>query len=192
MPLNAHRWRSLSLNLALALVLTQGLLASALAASVAPARLLTVCPHGCQYDSISAALAAANAGDSIDVGAGAYFEHINLKPGVSIRGRGNNATVVSGSDQDTVVRASGGAIGRDTVLEGVTIIGGRAFTGGGIEIRGGASPTIHNNLITQNTSAPEQSYGGGIFISGGSPIDLRQRVSQEQLRLGGRRYCRMG
>jgi len=148
-------------------------------------RLLVVCPQGCPYSSIGAALAQANPGDTVQVGPGIYPESITMRPGVVIRGQGNNASIVTGGDRDTVVRAYGTAIDRSAVLEGLTIIAGRAFTGGGIEIRGGASPTIRNNLITANSAGPTQSYGGGIFVSGGAPLITANVFSGNRSSYGG-------
>ncbi len=148
-------------------------------------RLLLVCPHGCPHASINAALALAAPGDVVQVGPGIYSEHIVMRPGVVIRGEGNNTSIITGADADTVVRAYGADIGRDAILEGITIIAGRAFTGGGIDIRGGASPTIRYNLITANTAGSTQSYGGGIFVSGGSPLIIGNVFTKNYASWGG-------
>jgi parallel beta-helix repeat protein len=138
--------------------------------SAGTGRVLTVCARGCAYTSINAALGLAQAGDTIQVGPGSYLEHVMMRPGVTISGAGNSVSIITGGGDDTVVRAYGAGIGRDAVLEGFTIKEGKSFTGGGIDIRGGASPTIRNNLITENAAGSGESYGGGMFISGGSPL----------------------
>lgn len=162
-----HKWRRIVLTLSLLVSYIFGTFA---ATSAEAGRVLSVCPRGCPYYSISAALRQAVYGDTIQVGPGIYLEHITMQPGVRIRGEGKNVSIITGADQGTVVRALGSGIDRSAILEGVTIIAGKAFTGGGIEIRNGASPTIRDNLITANTAGTSESYGGGIFISGGSPL----------------------
>lgn len=162
-----RHWRHVAIVVAL--------FASLVSGPVPPAagdagRVLPVCPRGCAYASITSALERSAPGDVIQVGPGIYLEHIRMRPGVTIRGEGGNVSIITGGDEDTVVRAYGGDIDRSAVLEGVTVIAGRGFTGGGIDIRSGASPTIRGNLITANNAGSGESYGGGVFISGGSPL----------------------
>lgn len=149
-------------------------------------RVLVVCPRGCPFSTVNSALATSSYGDVVAVGPGVYLEYITLRAGVTIRGEGRHVSIITGADANTVVRAYGASIDRNTVLEGVTIISGRAFNGAGIDIRGGASPTIRNNLITANTAGPLQaSYGGGIFVSGGSPLISGNRFSKNYAASGG-------
>ncbi len=155
---------------AIALALLALVLFSLVAPPLRAAGVLYVCPAGCPFTSIGAALASAQAGDTILVGTGIYPEHLAMKAGVAIRGENSNACILTGGGTDTVVRAQGDDIGPSTVLEGFTIIAGKAANGGGIHIGGGASPTIRNNLITANTAGDSQSFGGGVFISGGAPV----------------------
>ncbi len=173
-------------RLLIAAALLASLVTNILSPSAADSgRILLVCPRGCAYSSINAALSLARSGDLIQVGPGIYMEHIMLRPGVTIRGEGKNVSIITGADADTVVRAYGAAIRRDTVLEGVTIIAGKSFTGGGIDIRGGASPVIRNNLITANNAGSSESYGGGIFISGGSPWIIGNTFTKNHSSYGG-------
>jgi len=137
-----------------------------------------VCPAGCPFTSIGAALASAEAGDTILVQAGIYPERLALKPGVVIHGEDTRGCILTGGGTDTVVRAEGDDVGPSTVLEGFTIVAGKATNGGGIHISGGASPTIRNNLITANTAGDDQSFGGGVFISGGAPIIVGNTFSK--------------
>jgi hypothetical protein len=172
------------------LIIIAALLTSLVANIASPSaaedgRILLVCPRGCGYSSINTALALSHAGDLIQVGPGIYLEHIMMRPGVTIRGEGNNVSIITGADSDTVVRAYGVAIGRDAVLEGVTIIAGKSFTGGGIDIRGGASPVIRGNLITANNAGSSESYGGGIFVSGGSPLIVANTFTKNHSAYGG-------
>jgi pectin methylesterase-like acyl-CoA thioesterase len=60
----------------LALLAAIAVLGAAPAASGAATR--TVCASGCDYPTIGAAVAAANPGDTIDVGAGTYAEQVTV------------------------------------------------------------------------------------------------------------------
>ena len=60
-------------------------------------------------------------------------------------------------------------IGRDSILQGFTIRGGDMGLfefGGGVECSGGASPTILDNIITENRAY----FGAGIDVGSGSPL----------------------
>ncbi len=57
-----------------------------LLAGIAQADTLTVCPHGCDYASIQAALDAASSGDVVEVHSGEYGEEISLNKEVTLRG----------------------------------------------------------------------------------------------------------
>lgn len=151
-------------------------------------RSLQVCPQGCPYFSIVAALSDAQSGDTVEVAGGVYFEHIRLKPGVSLHGAGIGRAIITGGDRDTVVRAQGGAIDGSVVIEGFTVIAGRSSEGGGgIDIRDGASPTIRDNLITANRSGNNatQGYGGGVYVSGGAPLITGNIFSHNYASWGG-------
>ena len=127
---------------------------------------------GC-YTKIQDAINAATTGDTINVAAGTYKEHITMKDGVSVYGQGwdsTTGTVIDGefSSATSVVRFSSG-ITSATVLSGVQVTRGGSGdpndpgNGGGISITG--SPTIQNTLVHNCTGY----YGGGIYISYGSP-----------------------
>jgi hypothetical protein len=67
--------------------------------SSAGAATLDVCPSGCSYSSIKDAVAAANPGDTVEVGPGTYTEAVPIaisKP-VTIRGAGADSTTVLGN-----------------------------------------------------------------------------------------------
>jgi pectin methylesterase-like acyl-CoA thioesterase len=60
---------------------------------------LTVCASGCNYTSISAAVAAAIAGDTISVTDAIHTEkYITIDRNLTIQGRGIDATIVQASD----------------------------------------------------------------------------------------------
>lgn len=123
------------------------------------------------YASIGAAVNEARYGDTIIVNPGTYKETISMKSGVRIYGAGAEVTVISGDGSGPVVTASGAEIAGDTVVSGLTIMGGNADQGGGIYIHD-ASPTLENNIISSNAAT---FFGGGICIRGGLPT-IRNNV----------------
>ncbi len=118
-----------------------------------------VCPVGCRYSSIQAALDAAPAGATVRVGAGTYYEAVTVsgdKTLLSVRGAIN-----------TIINATGkvkrGVVVRRGVLDGFTVTGG---TG---EVGVTTSGTVRNNRITNNTTVSGivgyEEGGGGIVVS---------------------------
>ena len=62
---------------------------------------ISVCPSGCSYSSIQAAINTASAGDTIIVGDGSYKESVIVNKSVSIRSENGPAkTSVEASDSD--------------------------------------------------------------------------------------------
>jgi len=118
----------------------------------------TVCPSGCAYASIQAAIEAAADNDVIVVGAGTYRENLNfLGKAVVVRSaHGPAATILDGGARGSVVTFASGE-GYGAVLEGFTVTNGASLSGGGIYCRQ-ASPTLAGNLIRGNTA----EYGAGI------------------------------
>jgi Right handed beta helix region/Bacterial Ig domain/Domain of unknown function (DUF5123) len=124
--------------------------------------------------TIQAAINVANDGDRVLVAPGTYFEHIDFS-GKSITvtsESGPQLTIIDAGNTDPVVRFTSGE-GRDSVLNGFTLQNGRTnFGGGGAPPDGGGiviqstSPTITNNVITNNHA----SRGSGIGIVFGSPL----------------------
>lgn len=119
-----------------------------------------VCPVGCRYSSIQAALDAAPAGATVRVGAGTYYEGVNINNGktlVSVRGAAQTIINASRKVQRGVVIWRG-------VLDGFTVTGGA----GGIGVT--TSGTIRNNRITNNATVGgivgifTREGGGGIVV----------------------------
>ena len=94
--------------------------------------------------SIQAAINVAAAGDEIIVAPGTYFETIDfLGKAIALRSSGGPlVTVIDGSGAGGSVVQCVNAEGPGTVLEGFTITGGNADTGGGMR-NVGSSPTIN-------------------------------------------------
>lgn len=171
----------------------------------------------------------AQSGDEVWVIKGTYTENIILKDGVSVLGgftgseyrtsqrRINpKSTIIDGNLSGSVVTVPGGC-GPDTVIDGFTIRNGSGTfvirdvddeqaildcLGGGIYCHK-SSPTISNNIITDNSAkTAEEAYwgsalGGGIFFEDGSPVIRNNTIKSnscykfgEALGEGGGIYCR--
>lgn len=127
------------------------------------AEIIHVYPGG----SIQAAIIAAAPGDEIVVHPGTYAEQINLSgKAIVVRSSdGPAVTTIDGQQSGTVVTCRSGE-GPSTVLEGLTITGGRVTSGqgGGLHIQS-AHPTVRNCVFRNNRA----QYGGGAFIETAHP-----------------------
>ena len=132
------------------------------------------------YSTIQEAIDAALNGDTVLVAAGTYNESIRFK-GKAIMvcsELGPNFTVIHGTRSGSVVLFDDHE-GLDSVLKGFTLTGGcgthtNCFkaAGGGICCIHNASPTIVNNMITENKG----DAGGGIYVNGGCNPQIRNNV----------------
>lgn len=139
------------------------LVAALIVPASAQAERLTVCGSGCNQKTISAAVAAAAPGDSIEVRAGTFRESVTIdtprlelrgaKGGTDARGRRNvGETVVTGPDGGFLL----GSNADDVTIDGFRISGGTRSTSGtakgtGIVTSPGvAGARIINNVITSN------------------------------------------
>ncbi|MDO4703128.1 hypothetical protein [Tannerella sp.] len=77
-----------------------------------------------------------------------------------LKGNGNSVVIFDGST--TYTNGSCGT-SRDARLDGFTVLGGTAREGAGILFRGGASGTVANCIVKENTA---RESGGGIYIGG--------------------------
>jgi len=138
--------------------------------------LLAFWPHGATADTIRVpldhstiqnAIDSAINGDTVLVEPGIYIENINFggKAITVASEQGPKNTIIDGNQTDSVVTFSSEE-GNTSILSGFTLQNGKAdFGGGGISIMG-SSPTISDNIITNNKA----SNGLGIEIYFGSPI----------------------
>jgi hypothetical protein len=148
---------------------------------------------------IQDAICAASGGDTVSVAEGTYFESIRMRPHVDLISQAGPAlTIIDATGEpctetdyctkrtgqcSAVLFGSGHSPG--TLLDGFTITGGSGtiqsvnnwVAGGGIFVF--SSPTISNNIITNNDiSGPEDYFfGGGIFISLGEPVITGNLIS---------------
>ncbi|HQJ52027.1 MAG TPA: hypothetical protein PKW05_09665, partial [Anaerolineae bacterium] len=87
----------------------------------ARANTLTVCPSGCQFTSIEAALSQSQPGDTVSVGPGLYHEHIWLRGGVRVQGAGaDKVTLTCDSPWPAVLGYPQETAG--AVIDGFTVV----------------------------------------------------------------------
>ena len=120
-----------------------------------------------EYPTIQAALdAAANTGDEIIVAPGTYPEAINFvgKAVYLHSADGPAVTIIDATGLYTGVRCISDE-GPNSILEGLTIMGGLNGYGGGMYNRN-SRPTVTNCTFSGNGAA---MYGGGMYNSSSSP-----------------------
>ena len=109
--------------------------------------------------TIGAALAIAGSGDTIRIAPGTYAEHVVLGFDVELVGTdGAEVTIIDGE-------GSGGSVvhllqNTTVVLEGLTVTGGLAASGGGIYSRGNL--TLRDSVVSGNEARAVVASGGGI------------------------------
>jgi len=132
-------------------------------ASASATRQAKVCPSGCSFTTISAALAAARDGDKITVAPGTYAGGFTIEKSVTLKGAGAGDTVIAGGWPVITVAA-----GTDVEIKDVTVTGGGG-EGGETELGGGirnageltvAQSTIERNVASRLSG---EGQGGGIY-----------------------------
>ncbi len=163
--------------------------ASGLGAARASWATFTVCPSGCAFSQIGPAVAAASNGATVTVAGGIYHGGFTIDKNLKLIGAGAERTVVGGGGPVVTIGRFGAAVEPTVAIRGVTITGGvtrsspvsTAFLGkrdvlalgGGIFVppaanfATGATVTISDSVITENTAAPGASVDSGIACPGG-------------------------
>jgi hypothetical protein len=104
-----------------------GLLAVAAAAATsgqASAATLTVCPSGCAFTQVAAAVAVAKDGDTISVAPGTYAGGFTIGVSVKLAGAGPGRTIISGGGPVITIGRIFAASEPTVSIDGVTITGG--------------------------------------------------------------------
>lgn len=138
-------------------------------AATAAADTLTVRQDGSgDFLTIGAAVAAAVAGDLIDVGAGTYYEQVVVAKSISLSGAGASSTVIDGSLGMRPLKFEGAITAS---AQGLTLAHGTPSenSGGGLRVQGGASVTAQDCTFLDNTAIYD---GGGFFVWQSSRLDL--------------------
>jgi hypothetical protein len=121
------------------------------------------------FATIQAAVDAANDGDVIHVGPGAFAGGITIDKNLKLIGAGAGATIISGGGPVLTIGEADAPSEPTVAIKGVTITGGvnsaAPAYGGGIFVPasatgGGATVTISDSLVTGNRAAPAAAGPG--------------------------------
>jgi hypothetical protein len=122
--------------------------------------------------SVQDAIGRARDGDTIVLADGTYDGDIDfLGKAVLVVGRGPK-TILRGTGGGPVVTFASGETPA-SILDSVTVTGGRADTGGGVLVLG-SSPTVVRTVVTGNRAGLR---GSGIYIEAGSPLIYNNLLS---------------
>jgi hypothetical protein len=150
----ARAWRGLPWRLlgAWLAALTLGLAVGPRAQAAAPCRV-----PSSTYPTIQAAVNDTTCA-TINVAAGTYDEHVTIGRDVTIRGDGQESTIIDGGGHGSVVTITRGTV----TITGVTIQHGAAelFPDEGGGIRNFGALTVQNSTLAANTA---EFGGGGLF-----------------------------
>ncbi len=180
--------------------------------SLAAASILRVCPSGCTYGSIQAAINAAQTGDTIKVSPGIYTETLLVAAPVaaksfSLKGSGPKKTIVDGNQQGIVLEVDTNYAvditdmaftnGKDLPVGGIFNHGTMKLTNAvvtkneGVETAGGIANDIDGTLtmsrttVTDNQSTgPTGGRGGGLFNVGTASV-TDSTISRISVLIGG-------
>jgi hypothetical protein len=155
-------------------LLLVGLLAAiaAIGAGRASATTLTVCPSGCAFTQVAAAVAAASDGDTISIAPGTYSGGFTIDVSIKLAGAGPGRTTISGGGPVLTIGQIFAASEPTVSIEGVTITGGVTRTspesvpctgkedvwaaGGGIEVPPSTDP---------GGACDHNDFGGGATVT---------------------------
>jgi hypothetical protein len=141
--------------------------------SLARAATWKVCPSGCDYVTIQAAIDAASSGDTIEIRAGTYTETVTITKDLSLIGQDDKVTSIDGNHAGKVVSV---LIGVTALIRGVTIAGGSTtHDGGGIYNLG--TLTLEHSTVMGNSA----NFGGGIFNGIGSDLTIRNSTISDNV-----------
>lgn len=136
--------------------LIAGVIMALLTAGSEPAaqRTLTVCPAGCDFSTIQAAIDAARPGDMIEVQAGTYRENLMItnKRDLTLQGAGYAAVTLDGSaaaNREEIVPGILIENSQDITIRGFRIIGSRR----GLQAENTTGLLIADNLFEDNLRA---------------------------------------
>ncbi len=128
-----------------------------------------------QFSSISAALNAAVAGDTIKVLPGSYFEQVTINKNVVVMGSGYETTIINGNFNPTIVMSIGKILWfqiSSTNGNGINLSGGivsncviSGCAGNGIYLDKGNASIINCVLIKNGLSGARMSSNGNLTIT---------------------------
>ncbi|MCB9684209.1 MAG: hypothetical protein H6738_00335 [Alphaproteobacteria bacterium] len=171
----------------------------------AEAGTVTVCASGCDHTTVNAAVAAANDGDTIDIGLGTYDEAIvftgrsltlrGVGPGVRLGTsatrdtlfvRNNSDVVVQNiefRDSDRCARVDGGHLTVESSTFDGCVVRSCCDDGSAILVRNGGRLDVSETTFTNNGSSSID--GGAIYVADGSLNVVDSTFAFNTARLGG-------
>jgi len=177
-------------------LLLVGTAAAAVVCGRASAATITVCPNGCAFNQVSAAVAAANPGDTVSVGPGSYAGGFAITKSVNLVGAGAWRTTIKGGGPVITVGTFGASSQPTVSISGVTITGGLTHSsdqseaffgdpnvwaiGGGIYVpfaanfTQGATLTVTDSVISGNQVTPTSSAPIGPPCPGDVPCPFAE------------------
>lgn len=137
--------------------------------ALARASNISVCPSGCDQTTIAAAIAAANSGDTITIGAGTYPFNVEIGKNLTLQGSGSASTILDGGNVGTAMIVDPGTT---VTLQGATVENGGDNLSPTWGIRMFGNLTIADSVITNNQV--------GIRNEGGVLTVLRSTISNNR------------
>ena len=137
--------------------------------------------HGC-FTTLQAAVDAAHDGDTVTVAPGTFAGGITINTSIRLVGSGADATIIEGGGPVLTIGVPDAPSEPTVTIDGVTVTGGVTVgnlspsngRGGGIYVPRAAGPstgatvTIRNSVIRDNSVAPASATDSGIPCPGGS------------------------
>ncbi len=152
-------------------VLAPGALAAGVlfAAPAFAATTVTVCSAGCDFSSISAAVNAASAGDTVNVAGGTYTESVAVNKALTIRATAPGTTVIPGpgyNDAGFKLQAN------HVTIEGFTIGDRSAMSKTiGIDVSSTTGAHIVDNTLVHNQRGVSLGGASDVLVSGTRFVD---------------------
>lgn len=145
-----------------------------------------------EYPTITAALAAASAGDTVAVAPGTYVEDLQLVSGVTLLGTGTpDQVIVQGTGATSVIR--GLALGAQTRLVSLTVRGGIGSDVGGTRVGGGIYvETSQLSLRDVQVVENQADLGGGLCAESANVTWIGGTLTSNQATLGGGLFVSKG
>jgi hypothetical protein len=157
----------------------------------------TVCPNGCAYSSIQAAINAAAPGNTITIGVGKYYENVVIDKSVTLQGSGNGTVIypavsnpvcsggsLCGGAASSIILVQADSVtvtnmslngDNPTLTSGVVVGGADIDARNGIIVDFNSPPGIFNNLTVSKVTI-SNVYLRGIYASSGGTFNFNNNT----------------
>jgi hypothetical protein len=161
-------------SLRLLLAVLTAAAAAATGSGTAAAATLTVCPGGCAFSDVAAAVAAAKDGDTISVAPGTYAGGFTIDVSVKFVGAGPGRTIISGGGPVITIGQISATSEPTVSIDGVTVTGGVTrsspesvpCTGKqGVWAAGGGIEVPPSNLTFNRNGCDADHFSGGATVT---------------------------